>query len=101
VNLIGNAIKYTPKGSVSVNARKKDKEYLITVADTGFGISAEDQKRLFQKFSRIQNKNTQTITGTGLGLWITHELAEKMGGTITVESIEGVGSHFTLHLPLA
>ncbi len=99
VNLIGNALKYTPKGSVSVSGKIKDKEYLITVADTGFGISAEDQKRLFQKFSRIQNAQTQTITGTGLGLWITNELAIKMGGAITVESIEGVGSHFTLHLP--
>ncbi len=101
VNLIGNAIKYTPQGSVSVTAKVKGKQYLITIADTGFGISAEDQKKLFQKFVRIQNKNTQSITGTGLGLWITYELAEKMGGTITVESIEGVGSHFTLHLPLA
>ncbi len=100
VNLIGNAIKYTPQGSVSVSAKAKGKQYLITVADTGFGISAEDQKKLFQKFVRIQNKNTQSITGTGLGLWITYELAEKMGGTITIESIEGVGSHFTLHLPL-
>jgi signal transduction histidine kinase len=100
VNLIGNAIKYTPTGSVSVSAKAKGKEYLITVADTGFGISAEDQKRLFQKFVRIQTKDTQSITGTGLGLWITYELAEKMGGTITVESIEGVGSHFTLHLPI-
>lgn len=99
VNLIGNALKYTPKGSVSISGKSKDKEYLITVADTGFGISAEDQKRLFQKFSRIQNAQTQTITGTGLGLWITNELAIKMGGAITVESIEGVGSHFTLHLP--
>lgn len=101
VNLIGNALKYTPEGSVSVSAKTKGKEYLITVADTGFGISAEDQKKLFQKFVRIQNKNTQSITGTGLGLWITYELAERMGGTITVESIEGVGSHFTFHLPLA
>lgn len=99
VNLIGNAIKYTPQGSVSVSGKSKDKEYLITVADTGFGISAEDQKHLFQKFSRIQNTHTQSITGTGLGLWITHELATRMGGTITVESIEGVGSHFMLHLP--
>lgn len=101
VNLVGNAIKYTEKGTVQVSGRIKDKEYLITVADTGFGISAEDQKKLFQKFARIQNKNTQSISGTGLGLWITLELAQRMGGSITVESIEGVGSHFTLHLPLA
>lgn len=101
INLIGNALKYTAQGTVSVGGQVKGNEYLITVADTGFGISAEDQKRLFQKFSRIQNRNTQMITGTGLGLWITFELARRMNGTITVESIEGVGSHFTLHLPLA
>lgn len=101
INLVGNAIKYTPRGKVTVNTQVKDKEYLITVADTGFGISADDQKKLFQKFVRIQNERTQGITGTGLGLWITFELAQKMGGSITVESIEGVGSHFTLHLLLA
>jgi signal transduction histidine kinase len=101
INLIGNALKYTAQGSVSVSGKIKDNSYLITVADTGFGISAEDQKRLFQKFSRIQNRKTQMITGTGLGLWITFELARRMNGAITVESIEGVGSHFTLHLPLA
>jgi signal transduction histidine kinase len=100
INLIGNALKYTVHGTVQVSGRVKGEAYLITVADTGFGISAEDQKKLFQKFSRIQNKDTQTITGTGLGLWITYELARRMNGTITVESIEGIGSHFTLHLPL-
>lgn len=100
INLIGNALKYTVHGTVQVSGRVKEDTYLITVADTGFGISAEDQKKLFQKFSRIQNKDTQAITGTGLGLWITYELARRMNGTITVESIEGIGSHFTLHLPL-
>ncbi|MEI8096566.1 MAG: HAMP domain-containing sensor histidine kinase [Candidatus Moraniibacteriota bacterium] len=99
INLVGNAIKYTPQGKVTVSTQVKEKEYLITVADTGLGISADDQKKLFQKFSRIQNDKTRSIIGTGLGLWITLELAEKMGGSISVESIEGVGSHFTLHLP--
>ena len=100
VNLIGNAIKYTQKGSVYVSTKIKNKEYLITVADTGFGISSEDQKKLFLKFSRIQNEKTRTIKGTGLGLWITQELAQKMNARISVESIEGVGSHFTISFPL-
>jgi signal transduction histidine kinase len=100
-NLIGNAIKYTPKGTVSVSTDIKNDQYLITVADTGLGISAEDQKQLFQKFVRIQNEQTRSIAGTGLGLWITLELVQKMGGTITLESIEGVGSHFTVSLPLS
>lgn len=101
VNLIGNSIKYTEKGSVSVSTETKDQWFLITIADTGIGISAEDQTKLFQKFNRIQTEKTKGIIGTGLGLWITQELVRKMGGKITVESIEGVGSHFTVHLPLA
>jgi signal transduction histidine kinase len=101
VNLIGNAIKYTPKGNVTIGAKVKDNEYLITVADSGIGMSAEDQARLFEKFYRIKNEETKDIVGTGLGLWITSELIRRMKGKITVESIEGVGSHFTVHLPIA
>jgi signal transduction histidine kinase len=101
VNLIGNAIKYTQKGNVTIGAKIRDNEYLITVADSGIGMSAEDQARLFEKFYRIKNEETKDIVGTGLGLWITSELIRRMKGKITVESIEGVGSHFTVHLPLA
>lgn len=101
VNLISNAIKYTEKGSVSVSTAVKNKEFLITVADTGIGISAEDQSKLFQKFSRIKNKRTMDIAGTGLGLWITLEIIRRMDGKISVESIEGVGSHFTVRFPAA
>lgn len=101
INLVGNAIKYTLKGSVTISGRVQDRDYFLTVADTGLGISAEDQKKLFQKFSRIQNNQTKSIMGTGLGLWITQELALRMEGVITVESIPGVGSHFTLRIPLA
>jgi signal transduction histidine kinase len=99
INLIGNSVKYTLEGSVDVSAKIKGKELLITVADTGIGISSEDQANLFQKFYRIQNEHTKNVTGTGLGLWITSEIVKKMDGSITVESIEGVGSHFTIHLP--
>lgn len=101
INLIGNSIKYTPKGSVSVSTEVKNKELLIIIADTGIGISAEDQANLFNKFYRIQNEKTKDIIGTGLGLWITMEIIKKMNGRITVESIEGVGSHFTVCLPLS
>lgn len=101
VNLISNSIKYTEKGSVEVSTAVKDGKFLIIVADTGIGISAEAQKNLFQKFSRIQNEKTKGIIGTGLGLWITQELIKRMNGKISVESIEGVGSHFTVELPLA
>ncbi len=101
VNLIGNALKYTNKGSVKVSAVVKKGDFLITVADTGIGISSEEQANLFQKFYRVKNEQTQDIIGTGLGLWITLETVKRMKGKITVESIEGVGSHFTVHLPLA
>jgi signal transduction histidine kinase len=100
INLISNSIKYTEKGSVEVTTSMKDGNFLITVADTGIGISAEDQTKLFQKFNRIQTEKTKNIIGTGLGLWITQELVKRMEGKITLESIEGVGSHFTVYLPL-
>ena len=101
INLISNAIKYTPAGKIDIFAKAKGRKLLITVADTGIGISSEDQATLFKKFSRIQNEKTKDIVSTGLGLWIASDLAKKMNGDITVESIEGVGSHFTLHIPLA
>ena len=101
VNLISNAIKYTEKGAISVSVVVKKDKFLITVADTGIGMSTEDQANLFQKFYRIKNDYTKNVIGTGLGLWITLELIKRMQGKITVESIEGVGSHFTVHLPLA
>jgi signal transduction histidine kinase len=98
INLISNAIKYTPQGSVKIFI-KEDKKYVdIIVEDTGMGISAENLKNLFEKFYRIKNQKTEKISGTGLGLWISKELARKMDGDLTVESMEGVGSHFILRL---
>jgi signal transduction histidine kinase len=101
VNLVGNALKYTNKGSVKISTAIKKDNLLITVADTGIGISSDEQANLFQKFYRVKNDQTRDIIGTGLGLWITMETVKRMKGKITVESIEGVGSHFTVHLPLA
>jgi signal transduction histidine kinase len=100
INLIGNSIKYTEKGLIDVSTDIKKGEFLITVADTGIGISSEDQVNLFQKFYRVQTDRTKNIIGTGLGLWITLEIVRRMKGKITIESIEGVGSHFTVHLPI-
>jgi signal transduction histidine kinase len=100
VNLVGNAIKYTLKGSIDVSTSIKKEELVISVADTGIGISSEDQAKLFKKFSRIINDKTRDILGTGLGLWITFEIVKRMQGKIAVESIEGIGSHFTVRFPL-
>lgn len=99
VNLIGNALKYTPKGSVQVRLYSENDRLVIRVSDTGLGMSAEDRERLFQKFYRIKTKDTEKISGTGLGLWITARLIKEMGGTIGVESIQGVGSHFIVSFP--
>ena len=70
------------------------------VQDSGIGISAEDQKKLFQKFSRIKSTETAEIRGTGLGLWITKQIVEQMGGTIYVESIKGVGTSFIIRFEI-
>jgi signal transduction histidine kinase len=102
-NLIENAIKYTFKGEISVRSKtdKNKKRYIIEVEDTGIGISAQDQPRLFERFFRIKTKETADIPGTGLGLWITKQLTEKMGGKIFVESMKGIGTKFTVIFPLA
>ncbi|MCD6148120.1 HAMP domain-containing histidine kinase [bacterium] len=102
-NLVNNAIKYTPKGWVKIEtqADKIRKKYHISVVDTGIGISAQAQTKLFQKFYRVRTRETADIPGTGLGLWISKELCQKMGGQIFLESMEGKGSKFTLIFPLA
>lgn len=101
INVIGNAIKYTPKGSVTVTVGSRpDGGGFIRVKDTGLGISATDQQRLFTKFFRVASDETRSIPGTGLGLWITKQLVELMRGKITLESIEGTGTQVTVILPL-
>ncbi len=101
VNIIGNSIKYTEKGSVVVSTYQKDKNFLaISIKDTGIGMNEEERKRLFQKFYRIKNKETEKINGTGLGLWITKQIVELMEGKIYVDSIKGMGTEISLVFPL-
>ncbi len=100
INLCSNAIKYTPKGSVTVTTElTNDKMLDIRVTDTGLGMSAEAQAKLFQKFYRVKTDETSAIPGTGLGLWITKKIVETMRGRITVESIEKVGTQMSVVLP--
>ena len=98
-NLIENAIKYTPKGSITVDVDGDDSHVTISVADSGIGIPAEDIPHLFQKFYRVDNSDTREIGGTGLGLYLCRKLAEAMGGKIWVESTYKEGSTFFVQLP--
>lgn len=101
VNIIGNAVKYTNKGEVVVRLYKENSRLYIRVSDTGIGMTEEERVKLFQKFYRIRNKETENIRGTGLGLWITAQMIKQMGGNLSVESIKGVGSHFVVSFLLA
>lgn len=99
-NLIENALKYTPEGgSVYVNVRGDGDRVLINVTDTGIGISAEDLTHIFQKFYRVDNSDTRTIGGTGLGLYLVKQRTEAMGGKVWAESAFGEGSTFYVSLP--
>ena len=99
-NLIENAIKYTPEGgSIYVNVRGDGDRVLINVTDTGIGISAENLSHIFQKFYRVDNSDTRTIGGTGLGLYLVKQRAEAMGGKVWAESAFGEGSTFYVSLP--
>lgn len=100
VNLVGNSIKYTQKGSVSVSHEITKSEIIIQVEDTGIGIPAEEIPNLFSRFHRVINIQTENIQGTGLGLWITKQLVEIMNGKISVESIQNRGTKISVHFPL-
>lgn len=101
INLIGNSIKYTEKGSVKITTRAGSGKLEIKIADTGIGMSAEEQKHLFEKFHRVKNEKTEKISGTGLGLWITKQIVELMKGKIYLESMKDVGTKVTVELNLA
>ncbi len=98
-NLVSNAIKYTPEGSITLSIESKTAYVEVRVQDTGMGISSEDQKKLFAPFFRVASTDVSKITGSGLGMWIAKELVELMGGKIGVESIKGVGTHIVLSVP--
>lgn len=99
-NVIDNAIKYTPEGGqVIVNATANADQVIISVRDTGIGISSTDLQHIFQKFYRADNSDTREIGGTGLGLYIAKQRTEAMGGHIWAESAANAGTIFYISLP--
>jgi signal transduction histidine kinase len=100
-NLLSNAIKYSPPNTeVIVAAELNHAGVRISVRDQGFGIPAEAQGRIFEKFYRLEREANSNIVGTGLGLPLVKEIVERHGGRITFESAPAAGSTFTIHLPL-
>jgi hypothetical protein len=99
-NLVSNAIKFTPEGSVAVRARAEGKRVLIEVTDTGIGIAPDAQGELFAKFYRVKSPQTRGIEGTGLGLAITRSVVESYGGRIELQSFPRLGSTFRVVLPV-
>jgi CheY-like chemotaxis protein len=98
INLVGNAVKFTERGKITIATRynAESRQLFIDVIDTGIGISSEQQGQLFQPFSQADASVTRTFGGTGLGLAISRRLARMLGGDVTVASSPGDGSCFTI-----
>ena len=100
-NLVDNAIKYTPNGQqVHVAVYSENNSVIIAVTDTGYGISIENQKLLFQRHVRLARQEHKRIKGSGLGLFIVKSAAQRHGGDAWLRSEEGKGSTFYLSIPL-
>ena len=100
INLLGNAVKFTESGSITVRARKIGTDILLEVEDTGMGIDPEDFERIFEPFRQLEPSMTRTSGGTGLGLAVSKRFVELLGGRIEVSSQRGIGTLFTITLPL-
>lgn len=98
-NFITNAIKYTPSGTITLSAHRRNGRVEFAVHDTGIGISKTDQKKIFEKFFRSEDYRTRETSGTGLGLYVVRKLADKLGTTVEVESRLNHGSTFRFALP--
>jgi signal transduction histidine kinase/CheY-like chemotaxis protein len=100
VNLVGNALKFTQQGSVTVTYWMMNHQIYFKVKDTGIGISLSEREKLFKPFSQVDDASTRKYGGTGLGLLLSKRLSQSMGGDLILESSEpGVGSTFVFHVP--
>ena len=100
INLLSNAVKFTARGRIDVAARCLDGRVEVSVADTGIGIPADRLEAVFEEFEQVDASSTRAHGGTGLGLAIARRLARLMGGELRAQTALGVGSTFTLSLPL-
>jgi PAS domain S-box-containing protein len=105
-NLLSNALKFTSDGSIAIRVAREDTadnvaaDAIVTVADTGIGIPAAEMPRLFERFHRIETARARSAEGSGIGLALVKELVGLHGGTITADSREGIGTTFTVRLPI-
>lgn len=101
-NLLQNAIKYSPQGGpISVRVARDADQAIIALSDQGMGIPSDAQANVFQRFYRAGNVRNDHISGMGIGLYVVKEIVSRHGGTVDVASVEGTGSTFTVHLPVA
>ena len=97
---MSNAVKYTQSGHIRVQTRRIDRQLLFVVSDTGPGIPGEATARIFEPFEQLEDVSHKHIPGIGLGLALVREMADALGGRVEVQSQLGVGSTFTLVLPI-
>lgn len=100
LNLVANALKYTQTGTVTVRLRREGDRAVLTVADTGIGIAADELPRLFERFHRVEGTWARSAEGSGIGLALVRELVEYDGGSVEVESEPGRGTTFTVAMPV-
>ena len=100
LNLVSNAFKYSEKGAIHVDVRQSGGNVRVRVTDTGVGIPADQLEKIFDRFHRIENSGGRSLEGTGIGLAMVRELVWLHGGAISVESVLGEGSAFTVTIPL-
>lgn len=102
INLVDNAIKYTPDGgNIAVMVQRENEHLVVRVKDDGYGISPENLRQLFQRHFRVRRPEHNRVKGSGLGLFIVRSVAQRHGGEAYVESVEGQGSTFSIRIPLS
>ncbi len=99
LNLLSNALKFTFDGTITVAVRRAEGEAVVTVVDTGIGVPADEISRLFERFHRIENVRARSNEGSGIGLALVKELVDLHGGSIVADSVESVGTTFTIRVP--